>query len=159
MIFRNLVKMIFSFKEMKILRLHNRIEYRLNGILHREDGPALEYFNGDKYYFVDGILHREDGPAVFLDNENKELIKLGIVSPDDEFSYGIREYYFKGSLHREDGPAIEYSDGEKRYCINGGLHRDDGPAVIKGNHAEFWINGKKISETDEYYVPIKSARN
>jgi len=36
----------------------------LNGKLHREDGPAIEYPNGDKEWYLNGKLHREDGPAV-----------------------------------------------------------------------------------------------
>jgi len=32
--------------------------------LHREDGPAIEYDNGTKYWYRNGRLHREDGPAV-----------------------------------------------------------------------------------------------
>ena len=32
--------------------------------LHREDGPALEYANGNKYWFLNGQRHREDGPAI-----------------------------------------------------------------------------------------------
>lgn len=38
-------------------------EYRLNGQLHREDGPAVEYSDGTKVWWVKGKLHREDGPA------------------------------------------------------------------------------------------------
>ena len=26
----------------------------LNGKLHREDGPAIEYANGDKYWYING---------------------------------------------------------------------------------------------------------
>jgi hypothetical protein len=33
-------------------------------ILHREDGPALEYSTGRKEWYLNGKLHREDGPAV-----------------------------------------------------------------------------------------------
>ena len=33
-------------------------------ILHRTDGPAIEYANGDKTWIVNGKLHRLDGPAV-----------------------------------------------------------------------------------------------
>ncbi len=33
-------------------------------LLHREDGPAVEFFNGTKYWYKDGKLHREDGPAI-----------------------------------------------------------------------------------------------
>ena len=31
---------------------------------HRTDGPAVEYANGSKTWWVNGKLHREDGPAV-----------------------------------------------------------------------------------------------
>ena len=36
----------------------------LNGKLHREDGPAVEWSNGSKEWWLNGELHREDGPAV-----------------------------------------------------------------------------------------------
>jgi len=36
----------------------------LNGILHREDGPAVEYIDGSKLYYLNEKLHREDGPAI-----------------------------------------------------------------------------------------------
>lgn len=36
--------------------------------LHREDGPAIEFSNGDKYWFRNGLCHREDGPAVECSN-------------------------------------------------------------------------------------------
>ena len=32
--------------------------------LHREDGPAVEYVNGDRVWYLNGLFHREDGPAV-----------------------------------------------------------------------------------------------
>jgi hypothetical protein len=32
-------------------------------ILHREDGPACEWANGDKFWYKNGKLHREDGFA------------------------------------------------------------------------------------------------
>lgn len=32
--------------------------------LHREKGPALEYPNGDKEWWLNGQKHRTDGPAV-----------------------------------------------------------------------------------------------
>jgi len=31
---------------------------------HREDGPAWEWADGAKNWFINGKLHREDGPAV-----------------------------------------------------------------------------------------------
>lgn len=35
-----------------------------NGVLHREDGPAIEFPDGGKQWRIDGNLHREDGPAI-----------------------------------------------------------------------------------------------
>ena len=40
--------------------------------LHREDGPAIEYADGTKHWFIDGKRHREDGPAVECANGDKE---------------------------------------------------------------------------------------
>lgn len=33
-------------------------------ILHREDGPALEWATGTKFWYKEDKLHREDGPAI-----------------------------------------------------------------------------------------------
>ena len=38
--------------------------WRLNGKLHREDGPAMELSDGTKFWFLNGQRHRKDGPAV-----------------------------------------------------------------------------------------------
>ena len=35
-----------------------------NGLLHRDDGPAVEYANGDKQWYVNGFRHRDNAPAV-----------------------------------------------------------------------------------------------
>ena len=43
---------------------NNVKEYRnLIGQLHREDGAAIEWPNGDKYWFIKGLYHRIAGPA------------------------------------------------------------------------------------------------
>ena len=34
-----------------------------DGVLHREDGPAIEYRNGTTKWYLNGKRHREDGPA------------------------------------------------------------------------------------------------
>jgi hypothetical protein len=38
-------------------------EWRLNGNLHRTDGPAIERADGSKMWCLNGNLHRTDGPA------------------------------------------------------------------------------------------------
>ena len=45
--------------------------YFLNDMLHREDGPAIEFSNGTKYWYINGERHREDGPAVIFSNGDK----------------------------------------------------------------------------------------
>ena len=34
------------------------------GQYHRTDGPAIEYANGYKWWYIKGQLHRTDGPAI-----------------------------------------------------------------------------------------------
>ena len=45
--------------------------WRVNGLLHRLDGPALEWSNGYKEWHVNGLYHRLDGPAIESQNGNK----------------------------------------------------------------------------------------
>ena len=45
--------------------------YCKNGKLHRLDGPAVKYFNGDKYWYKEGNRHRLDGPAIECSNGTK----------------------------------------------------------------------------------------
>ena len=81
--------------------------YTRDGVLHREDGPAVEftsaegtYDNGRKEWFKDGIRHREDGPAI------------GSPETDDVL------YYCMGRLHRTDGPAMVLQ-GVQHWYIDG----------------------------------------
>lgn len=67
--------------------------------LHREDGPAVEYSNGNKAWFINSNLHREDGPAI-------------------EYANGDKSWYSNGKLHREDGPAVDSFNGRKVWLLN-----------------------------------------
>lgn len=43
----------------------NKFYYKKGtSILHREDGPAAEFSDGSKEWFINGERHRIDGPAV-----------------------------------------------------------------------------------------------
>ena len=55
----------------------SRIEYRVNGLLHREDGPAQIWDTGTIAWCLNGRLHREDGPAVIYPNGLMEWYKNG----------------------------------------------------------------------------------
>jgi len=69
-------------------------------LFHREDGPAIEFADGSKYWCVNDKLHRKDGPAI-------------------EHVSGTKEWYINGERHREDGPAIEFVNGNKFWYLNG----------------------------------------
>ena len=45
--------------------------------LHRIDGPAIEYVNGDRYWYQNGQLHRIDGPAIEWANGDKRWYQNG----------------------------------------------------------------------------------
>ncbi len=74
--------------------------YHLNKILHREDGPAIEFSIGDKYWYIHGELHRDNEPAI-------------------ECSNGHKLWYCKNKLHREDGPAITTKLNHNKWYLNG----------------------------------------
>jgi hypothetical protein len=47
--------------EPQVLRFVNRIEYKLNNEYHREDGPAIEFFDGiGNQFFVSGKKYDVD---------------------------------------------------------------------------------------------------
>jgi hypothetical protein len=71
-----------------------------NGHLHRLDGPAIEWADGDKHWYQNGQLHRTDGPA-------------------SERADGDKHWFQNGQRHRLDGPAVEWADGSKEWYING----------------------------------------
>jgi hypothetical protein len=75
------------------------VEYRLNGLLHREDGPAIEWKSGSKEWLLNGKLHRISGPA-------------------REWVNGNKSWWLNGKLHRLDGPAIELNSGYNAWWLN-----------------------------------------
>lgn len=126
-------------------------------LLHRTDGPAVKYANGDQYWYHQGLLHREGGLPATLTR------------------YG-EQYWYEGERHREDGPAVinrsingrviyewwvfdkQLSEEEftKRFMPfidscgvkcwknpEGQLHREDGPAIERPDGTkEWWFNDK-----------------
>ena len=54
------------------------IGWMVKGELHRVDGPAVEWVDGNKIWFFKGELHRVDGPAVIRPNKREEWWRDGI---------------------------------------------------------------------------------
>jgi len=44
------------------------------GNLHREDGPAIEWADGSKEWWINEKLHREDGPAIEWADGTKRMV-------------------------------------------------------------------------------------
>jgi len=59
--------------------------------LHRVDGPAIEYNNGTKFWFLNGKYHREDGPAVKDSNGNKSWYLNGKYYTEKDYNNIIKE--------------------------------------------------------------------
>lgn len=59
--------------------------WRKDGLLHREDGPAVEYTNGTKQWWINGEHHREDGPAVINVSTGTNLWYLNGEPSTEEF--------------------------------------------------------------------------
>lgn len=78
-----------------------QIEKDAYWILHRENGPAVEYNSGNKFWYKHGLLHREDGRE---------------DGPAREFINGDKEWYENGEYYRENRPAIEFGSGI-RQCV------------------------------------------
>jgi hypothetical protein len=63
----NLNVKLHSFDD-KPARVSNCSEWRKNGILHREDGPAFVCDDGHKAWVSNNRYHRTNGPAVIHRN-------------------------------------------------------------------------------------------
>lgn len=91
-----------------VCRIHHngtRIWHDKDQRIHREDGPAVIYVDGNKVWYQHGKRHRVDGPAI-------------------EFVNGYKVWYQHGKRHRIDGPAVIHVSGRKEYWIRGGNYTE-----------------------------------
>jgi len=126
-------------------------EWWVDGKKHRLDGPAYEQANGSKAWYVDGKLHRLDGSAIEQADGYKEWYVEGqlhrLDGPAVIYADGSKEWYVDDIRHRLDGPAIEYAGGEKSWYVDGKRHRLDGPAVEwPDGDKEWWVDGEYLTE-------------
>ena len=89
---------------------HGNKMWYVNGKLHRDDAPAIEWHSGATEWYQHGKRHRIGAPAI-------------------EFRNG-KEWWVNDELHRIDGPAIdyapaiEYAGGHKAWYVNGRQYND-----------------------------------
>ena len=109
------------------------------GKLHRLDGPAIEWSDGDREWWIEGKRHREDGPAI-------------------EYSSGSKYWFVEDKSHRLDGPAIEYYNGDKEWWIEGVNYTEE-EFNKKINTKTIVIDGKEISISLESFEELKKSFN
>ncbi len=119
-----------------IIRRGSKLEYYKDGLLHRDDGPAVVYNNGLGYWYKFGKIHRDGGPAV-------------------DWGNGEVSWYRKGVYHREDGPAVEW-EGENVWYVNGIKATSERPFLKL--LIDFKIYDKKISSLARKYIQDEEER-
>jgi hypothetical protein len=122
-----------------------------DGKPHRTDGPAIEWADGGREWWIDNKRHRTDGPACEWINGSKSWYAGGerhrTDGPACEWADGSREWWADGKRHRTDGPAYEYVDGSKAWWVDGKFHRTDGPAIERADGSkEWWVDDKRYSK-------------
>lgn len=79
-----------------------------NGLLHREDGPAVEWPNRRKEWFLNGKRHREDGPAYIESDGSKEWYINDVQYTEEEFNQWLAKKHLNEKLHStlEERPIV-----------------------------------------------------
>lgn len=105
--------------------------YYTNGIVYNEKGASIKNTKLDIIVYTnkEGLIHRDEGPAVIYNKGGLKLwYKKGYIDRDNgpaiEWPDGSKEWYKEGKRHRDNGPAIEYYDGKKEYYVNGKYCKD-----------------------------------
>ena len=80
---------------MQNITLEDRVEYRLEGKLHRVEGPAVEWADGAREWWENGQRHRVGGPAVEWADGSRSWWENGVQIPEPtlerEFEEEIRK--------------------------------------------------------------------
>ena len=125
----------------------------LNEELHREDGPAIEWLDGTKEWYLNGVeLSEQD----FNTRMNTKELTINPIVELLEYTVkvypnGSKFWYLNGVSHREDGPAVERYDGTKYWYLNG-VKLSEEEFNVKMNPKELTIN--KIEELLGYKIKV-----
>ena len=87
-----------DYEEYTIRIYANGTKWYQDNKLHRINGPAIEYADGEKQWYQNGKRHRIDGPAI-------------------EYVNGYKAWYKNGKRHRDNGPAIIWVNDKKEYWL------------------------------------------
>jgi hypothetical protein len=145
---------------------NGEFHYDDNGLIHRDDGPAIIYCGKFKYFYQHGKLYKDGKIVEFLQNMQFKINEFGEqlwYNDENKLNYKINidgEYWYDndGEWHNEFGPARILSNGTSFWCIHGKMHRLDGPAIEYADGSKDWaIDGKFLSckDNEEFLRFIK----
>lgn len=108
LVIRKLNRPLYRVKIAKILCRHlvyksGKQEWRVNGLLHRETGPAVIFKDGTKYWYCCDVLHRDTRD------------ETGNIGPAMEYPDGYKAWYRFGQRHRLKGPAVIWNNGSTEF--------------------------------------------
>ncbi len=66
-----------------------------SGELHRLDGPAIDWYDGDKSWWINGKRHREDGPAVEYNDGRRYWYLNDILYSEDQYRHELAKIKLK----------------------------------------------------------------
>lgn len=105
-------------------------EWRKEGIIHREDGPAVEKSNGTKYWYKNGTWHRTTGPAIEYYNGSKLWHLDGNIIRAKDLKYFIENMIYlgteKGKYNLYWLKFLSETQGIKEFPIIPGMEKDEG---------------------------------
>jgi hypothetical protein len=121
----------------------------LNNKLHREDGPAIEYENGDIWWMKDDLLHREDGPAIEYSDGTKEWCLNGKKYTEEQFLQNLKAKVVKTKSKVELDKAAE-KEGQTVRSIDGTDYfiTTTGKTPVK----YVYLGEKRIMSFDQYVM-------
>ena len=88
-LFKNWFFRLFNKNDTIVIRidiLGNHRYINEQGQIHREDGPAVIYTDGTKFWYINNKLHREDGPAYEGPDGSKEWYINDEELSEEEFN-------------------------------------------------------------------------
>jgi len=77
-------------KNGKIINEYGSSYYK-DGRLHRTDGPAVEWYDGEKWWYLNGDRHREDGPAIEWPNGDKAWYLNDVRYSEEDYKVAVRK--------------------------------------------------------------------
>jgi len=136
------------------------IRYKVNGKLHRTNGPAY-IGKGSKEgfveYFLHGYRHRVGGPAIIGKYRrqwyvNGQLHRIGgpaAIEYDENGNVENTTWSQNGKRHRIGGPAFEWERANQYlWYQNGQLHREDGPAYDYQSNKFYFLRGERMGKEE-----------